>query len=83
MGQRCSWSTSRMTNPRPELKKFHSAKRRTERYNRNVKARKLKGVGSTKNLTVLPRARDWRTNDEGLKVETGVSYLVRTDGARA
>jgi 7,8-dihydropterin-6-yl-methyl-4-(beta-D-ribofuranosyl)aminobenzene 5'-phosphate synthase len=61
-----------------ELKKFHSAKRRAERYNRNVKARRLKGVGSTKNLTVLPLI-DWRANDDGLKVETGVSYLVRTD----
>jgi len=62
-----------------ELKKFYSAKRRAERHNRNVKTGKLKGVGSTKNLTVLPLI-DWRANDEGLKVETGVSYLVRTDG---
>ena len=61
-----------------ELKKFSSAKRRAERHNRNVKPRKLKGVGSTKNLSVLPLI-DWRTSDEGLKVETGVSYLVRTD----
>jgi len=62
-----------------ELKKFHSAKRRAEKHNRNVRTRKLKGVGSTKNLTVLPLI-DWRTGDEGLLVETGVSYLVRTDG---
>jgi len=62
-----------------ELKKYQSAKRRTERHNRKVKIRKLKGVGSTKNLTILPLI-DWRTNQEGLMVETGVSYLVRTDG---
>jgi 7,8-dihydropterin-6-yl-methyl-4-(beta-D-ribofuranosyl)aminobenzene 5'-phosphate synthase len=62
-----------------ELKKFQSAKRRAERHNRKVKIRKFKGVGSTKSLTVLPLI-DWRTKQEGLKVETGVSYLVRTDG---
>jgi 7,8-dihydropterin-6-yl-methyl-4-(beta-D-ribofuranosyl)aminobenzene 5'-phosphate synthase len=62
-----------------ELNKFYNAKRRAERHNRNVKTRKLKGVGSTKNLTVLPLI-DWRTNDKELMVETGVSYLVRTEG---
>jgi len=62
-----------------ELKKFQSTKRRAERHNRKAKTRKLKGLGSTKNLTVLPLI-DWRTNQEGLMVETGVSYLVRTDG---
>jgi 7,8-dihydropterin-6-yl-methyl-4-(beta-D-ribofuranosyl)aminobenzene 5'-phosphate synthase len=61
-----------------ELKKFQSAKRRAERHNRKAKTRKLKGLGSTKNLTVLPLI-DWRTNQEGLMVETGVSYIVRTD----
>jgi 7,8-dihydropterin-6-yl-methyl-4-(beta-D-ribofuranosyl)aminobenzene 5'-phosphate synthase len=62
-----------------ELKKFNSAKRRAERHNRKVKTRKLRGVGSTKSLEVMPLI-DWRTKDEGLIVETGVSYLVRTDG---
>ncbi len=61
-----------------ELKKFQSAKRRVERHNKKVKSRNLKGLGSTKNLTVLPLI-DWRTNQEGLMVETGVSYLVKTD----
>jgi len=62
-----------------ELKKFHRAKRRAERHNRKVKAEKLRAMGSTRRLEVLPLI-DWRTDDEGLKVETGVSYLVRTDG---
>jgi 7,8-dihydropterin-6-yl-methyl-4-(beta-D-ribofuranosyl)aminobenzene 5'-phosphate synthase len=61
-----------------ELKKFYSAKKRAEKHNKKVKTLKLQGIGSTKSLTVLPLI-DWRTNNEGLRVETGVSYLVRTD----
>jgi len=61
-----------------ELDKFGKDKKRAERYNRK-KVRRLKSLGSTRRLEVLPLI-DWRAADEGLKVETGVSYLVRTDG---
>jgi 7,8-dihydropterin-6-yl-methyl-4-(beta-D-ribofuranosyl)aminobenzene 5'-phosphate synthase len=61
-----------------ELKKFQSAKRRAEKHNLNVKTRKLKDIGLTKKLEVLPLI-DWHAKEEGLMVETGVSYLVRTD----
>ncbi|MFH0851002.1 MAG: MBL fold metallo-hydrolase [Candidatus Bathyarchaeota archaeon] len=61
-----------------ELEKFGKAKKRAERHNRK-KVRRLKSMGSTRRLEVLPLI-DWRAADAGLKVETGVSYLVRTDG---
>jgi len=61
-----------------ELDKFGKAKKRAERHNRK-RVRRLKNLGSTRKLEVLPLV-DWRASDEGLKVETGVSYLVRTDG---
>ena len=61
-----------------ELEEFGRAKRWAERHNRR-RVRRLKGLGSTRRLEVLPLI-DWRAADEGLKVETGVSYLVRTDG---
>ena len=56
-----------------ELKKFYSAKRRAEKYNRNVKTRRLKGVGSTKNLTVLPLI-DWRASEH---ISTGSGAVNR------
>lgn len=61
-----------------ELEKFGKANKRAERHNRK-KVRRLKSMGSTRRLEVLPLV-DWRAADEGLKVETGVSYLVRTNG---
>jgi 7,8-dihydropterin-6-yl-methyl-4-(beta-D-ribofuranosyl)aminobenzene 5'-phosphate synthase len=61
-----------------ELDKFGKDKKRAERHNRK-KVRRLRGLGSTSRLEVLPLI-DWRAADEGLKMETGVSYLVRTDG---
>jgi 7,8-dihydropterin-6-yl-methyl-4-(beta-D-ribofuranosyl)aminobenzene 5'-phosphate synthase len=61
-----------------ELERFSKSKKQAERHNRK-KVRRLKNLGSTRRLEVLPLI-DWRAVDEGLKVETGVSYLVRTDG---
>jgi len=60
-----------------ELAKFGKGKRRAERHNRR-KVRRLRGLGSTRRLEVLPLV-DWHAAEEGLKTETGVSYLVRTD----
>ena len=61
-----------------ELKKFYDDKSRADRHNGKAKIRMLRGVGSTKSLKLLPLI-DWRTDDKELKVETGVSYLVKTD----
>jgi len=61
-----------------ELRKFYNAKKQAERHNSKAKTLKLQGMGSTKRLTVLPLI-DWHTNNKELMVETGVSYLVKTD----
>ncbi len=60
-----------------DLIKYQRARKRVARYN-SLRTRRLRGVGSTERLEVLPLI-DWRARDEGLKTETGVSYLVRTD----
>jgi 7,8-dihydropterin-6-yl-methyl-4-(beta-D-ribofuranosyl)aminobenzene 5'-phosphate synthase len=59
------------------LKKFYKAKKRAERHNKKSKNIKQK-IGFTDNLEVLPLI-DWKTDDEELFVETGVSYLIKTD----
>jgi 7,8-dihydropterin-6-yl-methyl-4-(beta-D-ribofuranosyl)aminobenzene 5'-phosphate synthase len=41
---------------------------------------KLEGIGSTEKLEILPLI-DWFTEDESLKGEAGVAYLIRTDDA--
>lgn len=60
-----------------ELKKFYKAKKRAEKHNKKFKERKLK-MDCTESLEVLPLI-DWKTDNEKYFVETGVSYLVKTD----
>jgi len=40
----------------------------------------IEDFGSTKTLSILPLV-NWHTNDDSLKGEAGVSYLIRTDHA--
>jgi 7,8-dihydropterin-6-yl-methyl-4-(beta-D-ribofuranosyl)aminobenzene 5'-phosphate synthase len=60
------------------LEKFHAAKLEAENLWEAVRYDRVGDVGVTKILEILPLV-EWRSNDEGLKVETGVSYLVKTD----
>jgi len=61
------------------LDKYHSDKLEAERRWEDVRYARVEDVGLTKVLEILPLV-EWRSNDEGLKVETGVSYLLNTDG---
>jgi 7,8-dihydropterin-6-yl-methyl-4-(beta-D-ribofuranosyl)aminobenzene 5'-phosphate synthase len=60
------------------LEKFHAAKLEAESLWEAVRYDRVGDVGVTKTLEILPLV-EWRSNDEGLRVETGVSYLVKTD----
>jgi 7,8-dihydropterin-6-yl-methyl-4-(beta-D-ribofuranosyl)aminobenzene 5'-phosphate synthase len=62
------------------LEKFHVAKLEADGLWEAVRYDGVGDVGVTKTLEILPLV-EWRSNDEGLKVETGVSYLVKTDGS--
>lgn len=42
--------------------------------------KRFEGIGSTEKLEILPLI-DWFTEDESLKGEAGVAYLIRTDDA--
>jgi 7,8-dihydropterin-6-yl-methyl-4-(beta-D-ribofuranosyl)aminobenzene 5'-phosphate synthase len=61
-----------------ELDKFKEGKIRADKEYREAHIDKIKGLGSTDNLEILPLI-DWHTEDQDLKVETGVSYVVKTD----
>lgn len=61
-----------------ELKKFKKAKNDAERRNSGVNVHKVENIGQTRRLEVLPLI-DWKTGDERLRTETGVSYLLKTD----
>ncbi len=61
-----------------ELTKFKEGKIRADMEYRKADISKIEGLGSTKKLEILPLI-DWHTEDQDLKVETGVSYLVKTD----
>ncbi len=60
------------------LEKFHAAKLEADSLWEAVRYDRVGDVGVTKTLEILPLV-EWRSNDEELKVETGVSYLVKTD----
>jgi 7,8-dihydropterin-6-yl-methyl-4-(beta-D-ribofuranosyl)aminobenzene 5'-phosphate synthase len=61
-----------------ELTKFKKGKIRADREYTATEIYKIEGLDSTKKLEILPLI-DWYTDDQELKVETGVSYLVTTD----
>ena len=61
-----------------ELDKFKEGKIRADKEYRKADIDKIKRLGSTNNLEILPLI-DWHTEDQDMKVETGVSYIVKTD----
>jgi 7,8-dihydropterin-6-yl-methyl-4-(beta-D-ribofuranosyl)aminobenzene 5'-phosphate synthase len=63
-----------------ELTKFNEGRIRADTEFKEAKISKIKGLGSTDKLEILPLI-DWHTENQDLKVEYGVSYLVKTDDA--
>ena len=61
-----------------ELVKFNEGKVRADRDYGEADISKIEGLGSTSRLEILPLI-DWHAEDQDLKVETGGSYLVKTD----
>jgi 7,8-dihydropterin-6-yl-methyl-4-(beta-D-ribofuranosyl)aminobenzene 5'-phosphate synthase len=67
-------------DPGELLERFNEGKQKAEQewqYNQS-NIRKIKNIGVTKTLEILPLI-DWYTQDESLKGEAGVSYLIKTD----
>lgn len=60
------------------LFRFRLGKLRAERYWRESRVRKMDALGSIKSLQILPLI-DWRTKDEELMSEAGVSFLIKAD----
>lgn len=69
------WENSKL---KKELTKFIEAKQKAEKQWETSKYQKIKNIGTTKTLEILPLI-DWHSNREDLKVELGVSYLIKTD----
>ncbi len=67
-------------DPNDLLARFNEGKRKAEEewQHKQSSLQKIKNLGSTKTLEILPLI-DWHTRDESLKGEAGVSYLVKTD----
>ena len=68
-------------DPKELLMRFNEGKQKAEKewqFNQS-NIRKIKNLGVTKTLEILPLI-DWYTRDESLKGEAGVSYLIKTDG---
>ncbi|MGD2201314.1 MAG: MBL fold metallo-hydrolase [Candidatus Bathyarchaeota archaeon] len=61
-----------------KLTEFKEAKLEAERQWSSVKHPKITDIGATERLEILPLV-EWHSSRDDLKVETGVSYLVRTD----
>ncbi len=61
-----------------EIEKFNEHKIQAETDYKNTKIDKITNMGTTTRLEILPLI-DWRTDDKDLDVETGVSYLIKTD----
>jgi 7,8-dihydropterin-6-yl-methyl-4-(beta-D-ribofuranosyl)aminobenzene 5'-phosphate synthase len=61
-----------------ELAKFKDAKIRADMEYREAEIKTIEGLASTTKLEIQPLI-DWHTEDQNLKVEVGVSYLVKTD----
>ncbi|MCX9082565.1 MAG: MBL fold metallo-hydrolase [Candidatus Methanoperedens sp.] len=58
--------------------RFNKGKRKAQIQWQQSSVKKISGFGATKSLEILPII-DWHTNRSDLKVETGVSYLIKTD----
>lgn len=69
------WENSKL---KKELTIFREAKQKAEQQWERSKYQKIKNLGTTKTLEILPLI-DWHSNREDLKVELGVSYLIKTD----
>jgi len=61
-----------------ELIRFCEGKEKAEYEYQRSTFKKIKNLGATRRLEILPLI-DWHTRNANLKVEPGVSYLVRTD----
>jgi 7,8-dihydropterin-6-yl-methyl-4-(beta-D-ribofuranosyl)aminobenzene 5'-phosphate synthase len=57
---------------------FSSGGQRVDKFYKDSKVEKIRNIGSTKILEILPLI-DWYTDRGDLKGEAGVSYLVKTD----
>jgi 7,8-dihydropterin-6-yl-methyl-4-(beta-D-ribofuranosyl)aminobenzene 5'-phosphate synthase len=57
---------------------FSSGRERVDEFYKDSKVEKIRDIGSTKTLEILPLI-DWYTDRGDLKGEAGVSYLVKTD----
>ncbi len=60
------------------LVKLHAGNKRVAAELAAVRNEKMTGIGTVKNLTILPLV-DFYTDDDRLKTEAGVSYLVKAD----
>jgi len=62
------------------LKRFYKGKQEAEEewVRQQSSIQKLKGIGTTKSLVILPLV-EWYASRENLKTEAGVSYLIKTD----
>lgn len=69
------WEDSALAN---ELVNFREGKEKAELDWQRSVFKKISNWGSTKILEILPLI-DWHKSREDLKVELGVSYLIRTD----
>ena len=58
--------------------RFTKGKRLAEVQWQQSNIKKISGFGATKSLEILPLI-DWHTSRSDLKVETGISYLLKTD----
>ena len=67
-------------DPKELLMRFNEGKQKAEQewQLNQFNIRKIKNLGATKTLEILPLI-DWYTRDESLKGEAGVSYLIKTD----
>ena len=69
------WEDSKLAK---ELVRFREGKQEAEIQWEKSTFEKIEDLGATKSLEILPLI-DWHTSREDLKVETGVSYLIKTD----
>lgn len=60
------------------LVRFKKGKQKAQTEWQETAVDKIKGIGTTRSLDVIPLI-DWYSGQENLKVEPGVSYLVKTD----
>ena len=65
-----------------EIARFDSGKEDAEKkwLAQQANLKKIQNLGSTKSLEILPLI-DWKTSNNKLKGEPGVSYLIKTDHA--